>query len=346
MNQIGICGHFAKDKDFFDGQTVKTRTIYDELQKLTGGNIPIVDTYGWRKRHVFMILLCLRLIVKCSNIIIMPSRNGVQVFLPLFSVLNRFFHRKLHYVVIGGWLPETFACKHYLMKYAKRFDGIYVETKQMITTLEDMGFHNIYLLPNFKSIKILTPDIICNNYEKPYPLCTFSRVFKEKGIEDAIEAVKMVNQKAGETIYKLDIYGQIEEKYRARFMQISAEFPSYIEYKGIVDYNQSIEIIKKYFLLLFPTYYAGEGLAGTLIDAFAAGVPVIASDWKYNGEIIENNVNGFLFPTGNITKLADMLYQISMEPGRVCDMKLDCLKTAALYSSDRVLRDYYSTYIA
>ncbi|MFR3494185.1 MAG: glycosyltransferase [Blautia sp.] len=59
-----------------------------------------------------------------------------------------------------------------------------------------------------------------------------------------------------------------------------ASSPQYIRYKGMVPFNQSTEVLKNYDALLFPTYYEGEGFAGTIIDAFAAGLPVIASDWK------------------------------------------------------------------
>ena len=67
-------------------------------------------------------------------------------------------------------------------------------------------------------------------------------------------------------------------------------FPKYVSYGGKVPFDKSVDILKNYFALLFPTYYDGEGFAGTLIDAFSAGVPVIASDWKYNAEIVNEKV--------------------------------------------------------
>jgi glycosyltransferase involved in cell wall biosynthesis len=46
--------------------------------------------------------------------------------------------------------------------------------------------------------------------------------------------------------------------------------------------------------MLFPTYWEGEGFPGVIIDAFIAGLPVIATDWNMNKEIIEEGINGFL----------------------------------------------------
>ena len=65
------------------------------------------------------------------------------------------------------------------------------------------------------------------------------------------------------------------------FNELKSTFPSYIKYGGLVPFDKSVEVLKNYFALLFPTYYEGEGFAGTLLDAMAAGVPVVASDWRY-----------------------------------------------------------------
>jgi glycosyltransferase involved in cell wall biosynthesis len=54
-------------------------------------------------------------------------------------------------------------------------------------------------------------------------------------------------------------------------------FPEYVVYGGVVPFNKSVEVLKDYFAVLFPTYYEGEGFAGTIIDAHSAGVPIIAS---------------------------------------------------------------------
>lgn len=121
---------------------------------------------------------------------------------------------------------------------------------------------------------------------KPLPLCTFSRVMKEKEIEDVVNAVKTVNEHFGRTVYTLDIYGQVDSAQTEWFNELKSIFPSYIKSGEPVPFDKSVEVLKNCFALLFPTYYEGEGFAGTLLDAVAAGVPVIASDWRYNPEIV------------------------------------------------------------
>ena len=93
--------------------------------------------------------------------------------------------------------------------------------------------------------------------------------------------------------------------------------------------------MKNYYALLFPTYYEGEGFAGTLIDAMAAGVPVIASDWRYNSEIVQDNRTGFLIK--NNESLHEKLEFIKSNIALVNDMKKMCIEEANSYVPSRAI---------
>ena len=153
-------------------------------------------------------------------------------------------------------------------------------------------YKNYFIMPNCKNLNILKEDELVYNTEKPYKLCTFSRVMKEKGIEDAVNAVKAVNEKYGETIYTLDIYGQVDAEQTDWFENLKNTFPDYVKYGGLVPFDKSVDVLKNYFALLFPTHYYTEGIPGTIIDAYAAGVPVISAKWENFGDIIEENITG------------------------------------------------------
>ena len=58
--------------------------------------------------------------------------------------------------------------------------------------------------------------MICS-FEKPYRLCTFSRVIKEKVIEDIVQVIEEINSKNEKNIYSLDIYGPIDSHYEDQF---------------------------------------------------------------------------------------------------------------------------------
>jgi len=87
-------------------------------------------------------------------------------------------------------LPELLQKNARLKNYLSNFNGIYLETHNMINSLKELGLYNTLYLPNFKRLDVLCEEELVYPVEKPYRLCTFSRVMKEKGVEDAIEAVK------------------------------------------------------------------------------------------------------------------------------------------------------------
>ena len=165
----------------------------------------------------------------------------------------------------------------------------------------------------------------------------FFSCVKRKGIEDAANAVRTINEKLGRTAYTLDIYGRVDANYEEAFAAFSKDFPEYIRYVGAVDGSKSTEIIKDYFALLFPTYYHGEGYPGTLLDAFSAGVPAIASDWHYNREIIGED-KGFLYETKNVEALTKLLIKLQENPDELNAQKRACLNYAVSMKSEKLIK--------
>ena len=330
--KVGLCGHFGFDSELLNGQTIKTKNVTLELEKQLGNKeIRKIDTSGGLKTILSICVQTIGLFKDCRNIIIFPAENGLKVFVPLCLMINLLFKRKLHYVVIGGWL-DKYLLKHGVIRMLlKYFDGIYVETAGMRRQLNNMGLNNIEVMPNFKDIYMLGDNELDCSMEEPLSLCTFSRVMKEKGIEDAIDAVVKVNSMFGKIIFKLDIYGQIDNAYKKSFEEIILSAPSYVKYCGTVSASKSVETIRKYYALLFPTYYEGEGFAGTLLDAMAAGVPVIASDWKYNHEIVLEGKTGILFKLGVSDELENKLIWILENREQWEGFKLECLESYKKY---------------
>ena len=159
---------------------------------------------------------------------------------------------------------------------------------------------------------------------------------KEKGIEDAIKTVIEANQSLGSNVFSLDIYGQVDEKQTDWFEELRKIFPDYIRYGGLIPFDKSVEILKEYFALLFPTYYEGEGFAGTLIDAYSAGVPVIASDWKYNSELLNENV-GYIYKTQDNTAFKNLLKAVATDPTMILEKKKACLHEAEKYKVENAI---------
>lgn len=340
MRLATIIGHFAKKNQDFGGQTIKTKIITEALKDHFGQDEVVeIDTCGKIKTLLKAPFQVFRALKSSRNVIIFPAHNALRVYAPLLSFIKKLFKKKrsLHYVVIGGWLPQFLHNKKRLSKHLKRFDGIYVETNTMRTALEEQDFKNVFVMPNCKKLTVFSEKELIYPKGVPYKLCTFSRVSREKGIEDAVNSVVKVNKDLGYTAFSLDIYGQVDAEQTTWFEELQKKLPKYVQYCGVVPFEKSVEVLKEYFVLLFPTYYDGEGFAGTLIDAFSAGVPVIATDWKYNAEIVNRDV-GYVYPTRDQQVFVEILKSVAMNPAMILDKKCHCLREAEKYRIDEAIK--------
>ncbi|MBQ0062666.1 MAG: glycosyltransferase family 4 protein [Prevotella sp.] len=341
MKTVCILGNFDFGNDTCSGQIIKTRMIAEEIGKRIQ-EVTLSDTAGGLKFLLKLPYIIFTLLIKHKNIIILPAQNGIHI-IPLFLVgLNVFFRRKLHYVVIGGWLPDFLQQYWHLRIILKGIDVIYVETDKMKKRISKIGLSNTLVMPNCKSLNILTPKEVeaHDNKDKnsfPLKLCTFSRVMKEKGIEDAVHAVIQCNTELGFEAFSLDIFGKIINSEHIWFDNLMKNVPKYISYGGQIGYTESTDKLRTYYMLLFPTYYSGEGHAGTLIDALASGLPVIATDWHDNTTIITDGETGFITPIKDAKRMAQKLIYIYNNPELIHKMRYNCIEKAQDYVPDKII---------
>ena len=337
LKRISVIGHFGNGKTLSNGQTVKTKIVTDELCKQLGNDEVIkIDTCGGISTVFKAPFQTIKALKNSKNVIIFPAHNGLRVYTPLLSFFKKFFkNRKLHYVVIGGWLPEFLKNRNMLGRKLRKFDGIYVETNTMKKALEEQGFDNVAVMPNCKDLKILKQEELVYPLGEPYKLCTFSRVMKEKGIEDAINAVKTVNKEAGRIVYTLDIYGQVDSRQTQWFEDLKNTFPDYIKYRGLIDYDNSVDVLKNYCVLLFPTHFYTEGIPGTILDAYAAGIPVISAKWENFADIVEDKITGIGYEFLDQGQIVEILRNLQIN--RMEKMKIACLHKGMGYLPENII---------
>lgn len=333
MKKAAVIGHFGNGLQCLDGQTVKTRIVTGELCRVFGEeNILRLDTHGGVKALLKAVPYMLRSLKSAKNVIILPAQNGLKLFGRLLPMLRKFFpDRRLHYVVIGGWLPRMLESNKGLSGALKRFDRIYAETQTVKRALEEQGFDNVSVMPNCKELTPLTPEELVYPEGAPYRLCTFSRVVEEKGISDAVQAVIAANQHFGETRYTLDIYGQVDSAQTQWFEALKKDFPHCVRYGGTVPFDKSVEVLKDYFVLLFPTRFFTEGVPGTIIDAYAAGIPVISARWQSYGDIVEENITGLGYEICQTGELAQRLVEIQQDVDSFLALKKNCLEKSKCF---------------
>lgn len=336
-HKVSIIGYLAKQKPLFDGQTVKTKQLASVLHdQLSDDEIGELDMQSLRPSPVSFFWNYFKLCRNSENVIILPAHGALLLF-PLLCLLFRSKKTKLVYNVIGGWLANYIEKYTYLKPILKRFDQIWVETTVMKRALEEKGFNNLTIVPNFKNLSILKKEELNMNISSPIRLCIFSRIMEMKGIDDAVNSVIETTDSESNG-FSLDIYGQIDPTYTEHFSELQKTFPSNIRYCGCVDATKSTEVLRDYDALLFPTKFPTEGLPGTLIDAYSAGLPVISAKWQSFTDFVDDGKTGIGYTQCNYQELVNTLRKIKENPSLLTDMKENCLEKAKEYSAETVGR--------
>lgn len=332
MKKVAVIGKFHTTDGVVDGQAVKTNIVYEEIVRAySESEVSKIVTYGWRKNPAKLLFQCVKAVLSSKNVLFLTDDGGIKVFPKLLQMVNIGHKCKIHYYVVGGWLSSYLDSTPSAVKLLQKLDAIYVELPAMQKELNDRGFDNTVLVNKFRRMNPVSSDELVLAPEQPYKLCYFSRVMPEKGIEDCISAVKLINERVGFTKYTLDIFGLINEPYRETFEQMIPDFPDYIRYNGIVDFHKSSSVLKDYFLMLFPTSYSSEGYPNAIVDAFSAGLPVVATRWHYNADIINDGEDGVLVDVGEVEQIISAVEKLSDDLDTYSKMRKNCLNRCSEY---------------
>lgn len=113
-----------------------------------------------------------------------------------------------------------------------------------------------------------------------------SRVMKEKGIEQYLEAARFIREKYPHTIFH--ICGAYEQDYKVQIDRLQSD--GVVVYHGIVQ--NMAEIYEKIACTVHPTYYP-EGMSNVLLESCACGRPIITTGRAGCREIVDDGVNGY-----------------------------------------------------
>ena len=124
------------------------------------------------------------------------------------------------------------------------------------------------------------------------------RLSSEKGIACLLQSWKMLGSK-----FRLLIVG---DGPMAPLVREYAGADRTIEWLGYWSHSEILDLMGKAFALVFPSIWY-EGFPLVLAEAFAKGLPVIASNLGSMAEIITHRKTGLLFPPGSPLDLVSTL---------------------------------------
>lgn len=336
--KIGIIGVAGEGERFATGQAVKCRTLRAWFENRYGADQVLFANIDSAKKHPLRVLNnMLRALRQCENIIFMPGQN-IEVFAPVLRILNLPYKRRVQYIVTGGDLAEVLKRRPRLLGSIAGFDGTHVQAVELMNELREMGVPRAQYLPNCRDYVPAVPRDAWK--EEPLRVCTYSRVTKDKGILDAIEICKKTNALLGRQVFTLDVYGKMYADFEAEFQRALESNQGLVTYQGVRDSTETVDVLRKCFALLFPTYFPCECFAGTALDAFSARIPIIANDWLYNSEAIRDGVDGFIYPFRDNDAAAAVLARLYEDRALYATIQQGCEESMRRFSTDHVMGEF------
>lgn len=177
----------------------------------------------------------------------------------------------------------------------------------------------------------------CNIPAGRFLAAAFCRLSPEKGLFTLLEAVAL---NAGSGIqYLLAGAGPLEAELKARAASLGIEKD--VVFAGFVQ--DPVPLLCAADLVLLPSLR--EGFPVALLEAMAAGKPVVASRIEGIDESVEDGRSGLLVPAGDAPALAAAIKRISSDAAAAADMGRQGRRRAAEnFSEERMIKAHQELY--
>lgn len=262
-------------------------------------------TQAWRIVRAYA-----KQIFRADAVVIFGSNGFLLSLTPLLVILAKSAGKPCYIRSFGGSLDQ-FAdnlmpiLRNVLLFGFRWSDGLIVETRLLHDYFQKLLGEDVYYVPGYRPLPVdeAPPAHLAapKPAAEPLRLVFLGWVRREKGVFVLLESLKKLNASQQDAIH-CDIYGPIHPTVAQQFEQEVAEIAC-ASYGGVLEPASVIETLRTYDALVFPSFYQGEGHPGVVIEAMAAGIPVITTQFRSIPEVVENGRNGLLVEPKNAKEL-------------------------------------------
>lgn len=224
---------------------------------------------------------------------------------------------------IAGFLGVDYSFKVYTVKvyYPLEFIAevirnakfIVADTLQVSTFLSHMGGNpnGIYVIRNAIALNE-SPQRREEPVMDPPVILAVGRLDHKKGFEILIDACSKLSAECVQ--FRCVIVGNGDEWTSLWNKKLRLGLENQVEMVGQLNFSEVVRWYEGAMVLTVPSVVsadgATDGLPTVVIEAFARGVPVVASTTAGIPEIIQHGINGFLVQPGSAQELADRIKEI------------------------------------
>lgn len=190
-----------------------------------------------------------------------------------------------------------------ILKYSSRC--VVLTETQKNPLLNFVPEDNIVIIPNMVDTSIFNGKKL--NKGSEFVILFMSRIDKTKGVYSVIEAIPHVIKKISRTHFLFA--GEGPDKAKLEQLCNVNGLSKQVKFLGHINEMYKINLLAKGDLFLFPSQLC-EGMPYALLEAMAAGLPIIATPVGAIPEIIKQGENGFLVPLEHPEILAETIIKL------------------------------------
>jgi len=167
-----------------------------------------------------------------------------------------------------------------------------------------------------------------------------SNLTLSKGYYDVIKATPEVlkHYKKVEFIFAGQFWNSQKKKEEIEKFIIEHELDAFVNFAGRVVGKAKKELLLSCGIFVLPTYYAFEGQPLVILEAMAAGLPIITTDQGCIKEMVIDCENGFIIEKKNPEKIAEkIIYLLKNENVRRKMGKKSRERFLKYYTKDRFI---------
>lgn len=159
-----------------------------------------------------------------------------------------------------------------------------------------------------------------------------SRIVKAKGVLDLLDALKIINK--NKIKFKATISGGWPEPDTEEKIIEESKKRNDIVYLGqsfAINTKEDYDFLSSFDLHFFPTKFAHEGIPGSAIDAFIAGLPSLVSTYDCAREVFSNET-AYFFEYDSVEDMVRQMDRIYSNQKELYLKRHNCLIEAKKYS--------------
>lgn len=144
--------------------------------------------------------------------------------------------------------------------------------------------------------------------DQPFTVLFAGLCSTSKGILDFIEALRICRQQNQRIVGKVmgKAFSSIEEQALS-----NAEKEGILVYEGILSGKEKEAAFLGSSAFLFPSVFESENFPTVIIEAFAAGLPVVSTEWRGIPDLVNHGKNGFIHPPHATAAMAHSILELA-----------------------------------